>query len=80
MLQVQHPVTIETDARSDGCAFYEAVLAELLQLLVGASGTVEHARCAARGDQGCEWKAAWTGEGQPAITSDEGSAVQSQSG
>lgn len=75
MLRVPHPVTIETDARSDGCAFYEAVLSELLHLLVNASARVEHTTCAALGAQECEWKAEWTGEEQHATPSGEGSAA-----
>lgn len=59
ILRVPHPVTLETDHRSAGCAFYEAVLGELLHLMVNASGGVEHTRCATRGEDECEWKAEW---------------------
>lgn len=62
-LTVQRPVTLSTDARTDGCAFYEAVLGELLQLLVGASGETRQTRCCARGDAQCEWTVEWAAMG-----------------
>lgn len=60
-LRVPQSVTLETDARSDGCAFYEAALSELLALLVDGQSAVEHTRCAARGEAECEWKAEFGG-------------------
>lgn len=57
MLVVPNSIMLETDAGPRGCAFYEAVLRELLYQLVHAAGVVEHVRCAARGDTECEWKA-----------------------
>lgn len=57
LLVVPNSITLETDAGARGCVFYEAVLRELLFLLVHASGVVEHVRCASRGDGECEWKA-----------------------
>jgi predicted hydrocarbon binding protein len=56
-LRVPESEALETDARSDGCAFYEAVLAELFSLMIRASLGPEHIRCVARGDTECEWKA-----------------------
>jgi hypothetical protein len=44
---------------SVGCAFYESSLRELLRLLIGSIGAVEHVRCEARGEGGCEWRADW---------------------
>ncbi len=55
LLRVDHPVTTEVA----GCAYYEASLGELLRLLVGGVGAVEHVRCATRADGQCEWRAEW---------------------
>jgi predicted hydrocarbon binding protein len=44
-----------------GCAYYEATLRELLRLLVGTTGSVEHTRCEGRGEGSCEWRADWRG-------------------
>jgi predicted hydrocarbon binding protein len=32
---------------------------ELLRLLVGTTGSVEHTRCEGRGEGSCEWRADW---------------------
>lgn len=55
------PVSVTRDAapRQGGCAFYESVLRELAQLLVGGVGAVEHVRCGSRGEPTCEWRAEW---------------------
>lgn len=58
-LQVPVSVTAEAAPRSAGCAFYEAVLKELMRLLVGGDGMVEHVRCEVRGEGRCEWRADW---------------------
>lgn len=58
------------DARANGayapCAYYETGFRELLRLLAAAggddgaaAGRVEHVRCAARGEGGCQWRADW---------------------
>lgn len=59
LLAVPQSVTLDTAPRQAGCAYYEAVLRELMQLLVGGVGAVEHVRCAGRGESGCEWRAEW---------------------
>jgi len=59
LLEVPRSVTIGSGPRSAGCAYYEAALRELLRLLIGAVGTVEHVRCSARGEGTCEWRADW---------------------
>jgi predicted hydrocarbon binding protein len=59
LLEVPRPVTVGVAPGSTGCAYYEATLRELLRLLVGTTGTVEHTRCAGRGDGSCEWRADW---------------------
>ena len=59
MLEVPESVTIDTAPRADGCTYYEAGLRELLRLLVGGGATVEHVRCASRGEGQCEWRAEW---------------------
>jgi predicted hydrocarbon binding protein len=59
MLEVPESVTIDTAPRAAGCTYYEAGLRELLRLLVGGAGSVEHVRCASRGEGQCEWRAEW---------------------
>lgn len=59
LLQVPVTVTADGAPRSAGCTFYEAVLKELMRLLVGGDGMVEHVRCAFRGEGRCEWRAEW---------------------
>ncbi|MEA3246112.1 MAG: hypothetical protein U9Q74_08125 [Gemmatimonadota bacterium] len=59
LLVVPASVTLDSAPRQGGCAYYEATLRELMQLLVGGVGAVEHVRCAGRGDPSCEWRAEW---------------------
>ncbi len=59
LLEVPNSPTREAAPRQAGCAFYEAILRELMQLLVGGVGAVEHVRCASRGEGTCEWRAEW---------------------
>jgi predicted hydrocarbon binding protein len=59
MLIVPESVTSDSAPRGTGCAYYEAGLRELLRLLVGSGGSVEHVRCANRGEGQCEWRAEW---------------------
>jgi predicted hydrocarbon binding protein len=54
-------VTLKTAPNSVGCAFYEASLRELLRLLVGNVGGIEHVQCMAKGEGTCEWRAEWRG-------------------
>ncbi len=61
MLDVPASVTRDAAPRQGGCAFYESILRELMQLLVGGVGAVEHVRCASRGEKTCEWRAEWRG-------------------
>ncbi|HYC52051.1 MAG TPA: hypothetical protein VEB19_13135 [Gemmatimonadaceae bacterium] len=66
LLEVPRSVTLNTAPASIGCAYYEAMLRELLRLLIGGVGSVDHVRCAARGEGTCEWRADWkTFEAQP---------------
>jgi hypothetical protein len=51
--------TLGTAPRAAGCAYYEAALRELLRLLVGGVGAVEHVHCVERGEGRCEWRAEW---------------------
>jgi hypothetical protein len=39
--------------------FYEYALKELLNLLGGGGGDVEHVHCAQRNDEACEWRTEW---------------------
>ncbi len=59
LLEVPVSVTRDTAPRLAGCAFYEAILRELMQLLVGGVGAVEHVRCGSRGEGNCQWRAEW---------------------
>jgi hypothetical protein len=59
MLAVDQSVTLDTAPRAAGCTYYEAGLRELLRLLIGGAGMVEHVRCASRGEGTCEWRAEW---------------------
>ncbi|HEX7939564.1 MAG TPA: hypothetical protein VF483_11305, partial [Gemmatimonadaceae bacterium] len=59
LLDVPDSVTLNTAPGSIGCAYYEAMLRELLKLLIGSVGSVDHVRCAGRGEGTCEWRADW---------------------
>jgi len=59
LLEVRDPITLDTAPRQGGCTYYEAALRELMQLLVGGVGAVEHVRCASRKESTCEWRAEW---------------------
>lgn len=59
LLEVPDSPTKDAAPRQAGCAFYESILRELMQLLVGGVGAVEHVRCASRGEKTCEWRAEW---------------------
>lgn len=58
-LEVAESVTVDSAPRSVGCTYYEASLKELLRLMVNGGGTIEHVRCASRGENICQWKAEW---------------------
>lgn len=51
--------TLGTAPRAAGCTYYESALRELLRLLVGGVGAVEHVHCVERGEGRCEWRAEW---------------------
>ncbi len=59
LLDVPDSVTLSTAPGSIGCAYYEAVLRELLKLMIGSVGSVDHVRCSGRGEGTCEWRADW---------------------
>jgi predicted hydrocarbon binding protein len=61
LLEVPRSITVGVASGGAGCAFYEATLRELLRLLVGTTGAVEHTRCEGRGEGSCEWRADWRG-------------------
>ena len=61
LMEVPRSVTLGVAPGSTGCAFYESSLREVLRLLVGATGAVEHTRCEGRGEGSCEWRADWRG-------------------
>lgn len=59
LLEIPDSVTLQDSPRAAGCLFYEWSLRELLRLLIGANGAVEHIRCSARGEGPCAWRAEW---------------------
>jgi hypothetical protein len=59
LLEVGASVTRDAAPRLAGCTFYESALRELMVLLVGGVGAVEHVRCASRSEGACEWRAEW---------------------
>ena len=59
LLEVPRSITLNTAPGGAGCTYYEASLRELLLLLIGSIGAVEHVRCSRRGEGSCEWRADW---------------------
>ncbi len=59
LLEVPRSITLGTAPGSIGCTYYESSLRELLLLLIGSIGAVEHIRCAGRGEGTDEWRADW---------------------
>jgi predicted hydrocarbon binding protein len=59
LLEVDDSVTLDAAPKFGGCAYYESALRELIQLMVGGVGAVDHVRCASRGEGHCEWRAEW---------------------
>src|SRR4051812_33885814 len=64
LLDVPRSITLGTAPGSLGCTYYESSLRELLLLLIGSIGAVEHVRCDGRGEGTCEWRADWRGVGR----------------
>jgi predicted hydrocarbon binding protein len=71
LLDVPNSVTLGSAPHSAGCAYYESSLRELLRLLIGNQGAVEHTRCSARGEGSCEWRAEWRPVDKPGGMSEE---------
>jgi predicted hydrocarbon binding protein len=59
LLEVEESVTRDAAPKLGGCSYYESALRELIQLMVGGVGAVDHVRCASRGEGHCEWRAEW---------------------
>ncbi|MEP6491459.1 MAG: hypothetical protein ABJF01_02190 [bacterium] len=59
LLDVPRSITEGTAPGGIGCTYYESTMRELLLLLIGSIGAVEHVRCAGRGEGTCEWRADW---------------------
>lgn len=59
LLEVPRSITLGTAPGAIGCTYYESALKQLLRLLVGSIGAVEHVRCSGRGEGTCEWRADW---------------------
>ena len=60
LLEIDQPITAGAGPAGVGCLYPEWFLRELLHLLLGSTGVVEHVRCSGRGDTRCEWRADWT--------------------
>lgn len=54
-LRITAPLTAAVDESGTACVFYTAALEELLWLYTGRRQNMRHTRCAARGDEACEW-------------------------
>jgi hypothetical protein len=76
LLEVPRSITVTTAPGSIGCVFYESSLRELLRLLIGSIGSVEHVRCSNRHEGTCEWRADWRAfdRSQAGIDDDEEAA------
>jgi hypothetical protein len=59
LLEVPRSITLGSAPGTAGCAYYESSVREMLRLLVGSIGTVEHTRCGGRQEGTCEWRADW---------------------
>lgn len=59
LLEVPRSIMVGTAPGTIGCAYYESAFRELLLLMVGSIGAVEHVRCIGRGEGTCEWRADW---------------------
>jgi len=59
LLDVPRSVTLGSGPGASGCAYYESSMREMLRLLVGSIGPVEHTRCNGRSEGTCEWRADW---------------------
>jgi hypothetical protein len=59
LLDVPRSITVGAAPGVVGCTYYESSLRELLLLLIGSIGAVEHVRCNGRGEGTCEWRADW---------------------
>src|SRR5436190_5265335 len=59
LLDVPRSITLGTAPGIVGCPYYESSRRELLVLLIGTIGVVEHVRCSGRGEGTCEWRADW---------------------
>ncbi len=66
LFSVNESVTASSAPRGAGCSYYEATLRELMRLLIGATGSIEHVRCTNRNEGHCEWRAEWRGADRPA--------------
>lgn len=60
LLEVPRSITVGAAPSGGGCMYYEAAFGELLRLLIGSVGAVEHVHCADRGEGTCEWRADWS--------------------
>lgn len=68
ILEVPRSVTVDAAPRGAGCAYYEAALKEMLRLLIGSMGGVDHVRCRERDEGTCEWRAEWRPMDRKAMT------------
>lgn len=70
LLEVPRSVTVSAAPGGLGCVYYESALGELLRLLIGSVGAVEHVHCNGRGEGTCEWRADWSSIDRSALDRD----------
>jgi bacteriochlorophyll 4-vinyl reductase len=58
VLEVTSAISVPGGDAPASCAYYDAGLRELLRLLAGTEGVVEHVRCSARAEGQCQWRVA----------------------
>ena len=69
LLQVRDSATADGANGSEGCAYYEAALGEMLKLVLGGDAQPEQIRCMKKDadgrGKGCEWRVEWRGRHKP---------------
>jgi len=56
-LRVPESVTVNGSNESGGCVYYEQAFNDLITVLMGAPGYIDHVHCIQRGEPACEWRA-----------------------
>jgi hypothetical protein len=56
-LKVPESVTVNGSNESGGCVYYEQAFNDLITVLMGTPGYIDHVQCIQRGEPACEWRA-----------------------